>query len=247
MGPQRYPRALHAVNRPSRLVTGLTRGTGVSVRARSRSASIDGYEGAAHDQTCPSRRRPGRRPLEFGAGRAGRLRPAGGGRVAAQLFRPARGDRGCAYVDHLHARRPAVDHHPTGRAARLPGRIPLAHARPHDTRRPDLHELGARAAGSGSAPAVRDQQLHLPLLHGEHRGRRLQEPRVPVHPARQQRHQPRERAGVDRPHLFHGREPQRGRPEVRPGRLPLRLRGRRRLRLGQPFPMCRRQLCLARP
>ncbi len=105
-----------------------------------------------------------------------------------------------------------------------------------------LHEHRARAcSGSPSIPASR-QPLHLPLLHVRqgHRQLRHRSGR-PSDRSRstacrgscsgRQLDRPGERDGAARQHPLGERQPQRRRPPLRQGRLPLRERRRRRLRL----------------
>ena len=77
---------------------------------------------------------------------------------------------------------------PAGRAARLPGRRCSWRRPPSPSpARQICTNFGARPAGGGGRPGVRDQQLHLPLLHGRttrRQQRHSQEPRVAVHAAR---------------------------------------------------------------
>ena len=103
-------------------------------------------------------------------------------------------------------------------------------------------------------PAVRDQPLHLPLLHvqeqRQHLPDRLEhlagEPRLAVRARRQRSDRSGQRGRPDRRHPGAGGLPHRRRPAVRQGRLPLREHRRRRLRLaGRRLPGGKRRL--ARP
>ena len=108
-----------------------------------------------------------------------------------------------------------------------------------DLSRGHLRELRARPARRRGRPELRDEPLHLPLLHvQEHRhvpdrlGDEPRQPRQPLHAARDANTvDPASETRAGRQHPVAGRQPQRRRPAVRQGRQPLHQRRRRRLRL----------------
>ena len=204
------------------------------------------HAGFRHPPTGPSRRlgRAGAR------GVGARSRSDGSRRLHGQ---PGH-ERLRAHGTRVHARRPTADHAAVGRPPRLRGRSAPDYACAHHTLEPPLLELGARAARDRRRSRLRDDAPHLPLLHVQQvrhlsREQRVEprQPRVPLHAARHERRRPGSGGGARRQHAVAERQPQRRRPPVRQGRLPLRQRRRRRLRLRRRQRLRRQQRRRARP
>ena len=104
-------------------------------------------------------------------------------------------------------------------------------------------------------PAVREQPLHLPLLHVQEQRQQLPdglqhlagESRVAVRARRQRQDRPGQRGRPDRRHPGAGAVPRRRRPAVRQGRLPLHQHRRRWLRLAGAERLPGRKRRVARP
>ena len=156
---------------------------------------------------CPCRHQPRRQPGRD-EHRHGLHRDGGGAHrvqrlASVQCRRPDR--------DRLHSRRTHVGHDAGRRAPCRHGRRqPRRDARRDRAQR--VQQLRTRAAGRRRRSHVHQQPLHLPLLHDQ-RDRRVPKSRESMGVEQQQRRVGRVRA--HRPHPLDGRQPQRGRPQLR--------------------------------